>query len=801
MKFTLSWLMMHLETNADLETILQKLTVIGLEVEDIIDRAKNLESFVVGKVVEATQHPDADRLRVCRVDIGGQEYQVVCGAPNARTGMKGVFAGEGSFIPGTNITLKKSEIRGIESCGMLLSEREMGLSDDHEGIVDLPEDTPVGLRAVEVMGLDDPIVEIAITPNRGDCLGVRGIARDLAAAGIGVLKKLDTTAIPGVFESPISVVLDFPNDKKSACPYFLGRFVRGVRNGPSPGWMQDKLLAIGLRPISSLVDITNFMTIDLGRPLHVFDAGKVTGDLRPRMATNGETLQGLDGQIYTLDADMCVIADEAQVEALGGIMGGELSGCTEHTTDVFIECAYFDPTRTAKTGRRLNLQSDARFRFERGVDPDFMASGMEIATRLVQELCGGKPSHVVAAGRPLEWQRRITLRQDRVRTLGGVELKGEEISRILNALGFLHDRDGGDFVTAIPSWRSDVVGEACLVEEIVRIYGYDNIPVVPMPLLDTLPSVVWTVPERRRSDARRVLAARRMIEAVTYSFLAEKDAALFGVIADSMRLSNPISSDLDVMRSSILPNLINAAVRNRARGIFDMAIFEVGPQFNGDTVEDQCVAASGIRTGDSMTRNWIERRRPVDLFDVKADVFSVLNEIGIAVDRLQTVTSTPAYFHPGRSGALMQGPKNTLAYFGEIHPRLLRVMDLPGPVAAFEIYLDNMPIPKRKRESARPYLTLSTYQKVSRDFAFVVDVGVTAAQIATAASQAEKDLITDTQVFDVFTGGHLDEGKKSLALSVMLQSMDKTLTDAEIEEIADRIVTNVSNATGATLRG
>lgn len=802
MKFTLAWLKEHLDTDADLDAILEKLTVIGLEVEKVTDRAKGLETFVVGHVLEARQHPDADRLRVCRVDAGGGvERQVVCGAPNARTGMKGVFAAEGSYIPGAGVTLKKADIRGVESRGMLLSEREMGLSDEHEGIVELPEDAPAGAPAARVMGLDDPIVEVAITPNRGDCLGVRGIARDLAAAGVGVLRPLDTTPIPGAFESPIGVILDFPADRRDACPYFVGRYVRGVNNGPSPARLQDRLLAVGLRPISALVDITNLVSMELGRPLHVFDAAKVTGDVRPRMAESGETLLALDGKTYAMDEDMCVIADEAGVLALGGVMGGEGSGCTEDTTDVFIECAYFDPIRTAMTGRKLNLQSDARFRFERGVDPAFLEPAMEIATRLVMELCGGEPSNVVVAGGAPDWRRTITLRHERVRTLGGVELDAEEVGRILDALGFAPVRDGGNFDARPPSWRPDIVGEACLVEEVIRIHGYDKIPAAPVSLADALPHAARTIEQTRRADARRALAARGMTEAVTYSFLAEKDAALFGEVADAIRLSNPISADLNVMRGSILPNLINAALRNAARGVADAALFEVGPQFAGDKPDDQTMAATGIRAGRNAARHWAAAPRPVDVFDAKADVIAVLDELGVAADRLQIGAGAPAYFHPGRSGAFRQGPKNTLACFGEVHPRVLRAMGIPGPVAAFEILLDNLPGPKRKKDAARPHLTLSAYQKVSRDFAFLVDEDVTAAEIVAAAGHADRQLITETRVFDVFAGGALEAGKKSLALSVTLQAMDRTLTDAEIDEVAGKIVANVAKAAGAVLRG
>ena len=800
MKFTLAWLKEHLDTNADLNTIVDRLTVIGLEVELVKDRAKGLEPFIVGQVLNANQHPDADRLRVCSVDTGDREFQVVCGAPNAKAGMKGVFAPVGSYIPGTGITLKRTEIRGVESCGMLLSEREMGISDEHEGIVDLPEGSPIGALAIQVMGLDDPIIEIAITPNRGDCLGIRGIARDLAAAGLGTIKPLEAIPIPGGFDSPIGVVLDFPDEKKDACPYFIGRYLRGVKNGPSPAWVQDKLVAVGLRPISALVDITNLMTIEFGRPLHVFDAAKVKGNVRPRMARAGESLLALDGKMYAMDEEMCVIGDDVNAEALGGIMGGESSGCTEETTDVFIECAYFDPMRTAMTGRKLNLQSDARFRFERGVDPEFMEPAMEIATQHVLDLCGGEASNLVVAGAVPDWKRKITLRLDRVRSLGGVELSADEISSILGALGFVHAKTENNFDITPPSWRPDIVGEACLVEEVIRMYGYDKIPAVPMALEGAMPNAARTLDQTRRFDGRRILASRGMTEAVTYSFLAEKDAMLFGSIPNSIKLTNPISSDLSVMRSSILPNLINAAVRNAARGILDTAIFEVGPQFAGDQPADQTTAASGIRTGNNMVRHWLGNSRVVDAFDSKADVTAVLNELGIATDRLQVSPQAPSYFHPGRSGSFQQGPKNTLAHFGEVHPRVLKAMGIPGPVAAFEIFLDNVTKPKRKKDTARPHLSLSAFQRVSRDFAFVINEDVTAEMITSAANKVDKELITETDVFDVFAGGNLEEGKKSMALSITLQPMDRTLTDAEIEEVAKKVVASVTKATGAALR-
>ncbi|MBT6094930.1 MAG: phenylalanine--tRNA ligase subunit beta [Rhodospirillaceae bacterium] len=801
MKFTVNWLRDHLDFDADLETLLYRLTMVGLEVEKVTDRAQGLESFVVAQVLEAVQHPNADKLRVCKVDNGTEIFEVVCGAPNARTGLIGVFAGEGSFIPGTGIKLKKTEIRDVESNGMLLSEREMGLSDEHDGIIELAEGTPIGTPAVEAMGLNDPIIEIAITPNRGDCLGVRGIARDLAASGLGTLKTLDTAPVPGAFESPTKVVLGFSDETKSACPYFIGRTIRGVANAESPAWLKERLLAIGLRPISALVDITNYVTFDLGRPLHVFDLAEVTGDIRPRMAKPGETLLALDGKTYELDEDICVIADDAKAEGLGGVMGGEETGCTETTTEVFVECAYFDPIRTAMTGRKLNIMSDARYRFERGVDPAFLADGMEIATRMILDLCGGEPSNTVVAGGEPEWQRDISMRADRPKTLGGVDVADGEIERILGVLGFTTRRDGDAFIAGVPSWRSDIVDEACLVEEVLRLYGYDKIPVVPLRHDDALPGLALSPAGRRRSDARRALAARGMVEAVTYSFLAEADALRFGDVSDAVRLVNPISADLDVMRPSLLPNLISAAGRNAARGTANAAIFEVGPQYTGDKPDQQAMVVAGIRTGTTGRRHWDQTSRVVDAYDAKADALAVLAELGIPAERLQVAVDAPAHYHPGRAGVIRQGPKNILARFGEVHPGLVRDMDLTGAVAAFEIYLDNLPQPKQKKGAARAHLQLSSYQKVERDFAFIVDNDISAQDIVSAVKGADKALISDVTVFDVFAGGSVGEGKKSLAVSVTLQPAEATLTDTEIEDAAARIVASVTQKTGAALRG
>lgn len=800
MKITLDWLKQHLETDASLEEITDMLTMVGLEIDDVSERSKGLEGFVVGHVLEAAKHPDADKLKVCTVDDGKATHQVVCGAPNARTGMKGVFAPGGSYIPGTDMTLKPAKIRGVDSNGMLLSEREMGLSDEHDGIVELSEDARVGARAVDIMGLGDPVIDIAITPNRGDCLGIRGIARDLAAAGLGQLKPLQATPVAGVFESPVKVHLDLDVDHGDACPYFVGRYIRGVKNVESPKWLKNRLLTIGLRPISALVDVTNLMTIEHCRPLHVFDADKVHGDIHVRMATDGEKILALDGKEYELDGEMVVIADEKFGEAMGGVMGGEVSGCTEETVNVFVESALFDPIRTATTGRRLNLQSDARFRFERGIDSAFLESGMEIATRLIIDICGGEPSELVIAGAEPDRSQTVAFRPSRIKGLAGVDVPEDEMKRILTVLGFAQSGDGEVWDVSVPTWRNDIVGEACLVEEIVRIHGYDKVPMTAMPRHGVVPQPAWNSEQRRRADVRRGLASRGLVEAVTLSFMALEQAIPFGGGGDDLKLVNPISSDLSVMRPSVLPNLIAAAGRNADRGIVDSPLFEVGPQYLGDEADAQQMVATGIRAGKSGPRNWAEKVRDVDVFDAKADALAALEAAGAPVAKLQIFNQAPAWYHPGRSGTLNLGPKTVLAAFGEIHPGVLAELDVKGPIAGFEIYLDNLPKARQGKGTTRPLVQLSAFHAVNRDFAFVVDDTVAADSLTRAAKSADKELISDVSVFDLFQGGNLGEGLKSLALSVTLQPTRQTLTDAEIEAVSGKVVAAVEKATGGVLR-
>jgi phenylalanyl-tRNA synthetase beta chain len=682
---------------------------------------------------------------------------------------------------------------------MLLSERELQLSEDHTGIVELPQDAPVGAPAAEVMGLADPIIDLAVTPNRGDCLGVRGIARDLAAAGLGALKPLDTSPVPGLFESHIGVRLEFARRTASACPYFAGRLIRGVHNAESPRWLGERLLAAGLRPISALVDITNYLTLDLCRPLHVFDADKLTGGIHIRLAREGERLLALNGKEYELGPEMTVVADNAGAQALGGVIGGAPTACTEATTNVFVESALFDPVRTAQTGRTLNIQSDARYRFERGIDPTSVSWGLEVATRLIVGICGGEPSGVVVAGGPPPRRSPIGFRPERVRTLAGVTVTPEECARLLTALGFTGEFAGEAWAVEPPSWRNDIAGEACLVEEVIRLLGYDRIPAVPLPRQTSLPRSALSPIQRRRVRARRTLAARGLIEAVTYSFISAKAAELFGGAPQSLRLVNPISADLDVMRPSLLPNLIVAAQRNADRGQRDAALFEVGPQYAGDKPEEQATVAAAVRAGRTGHRHWAESGRPVDAFDAKADALAVLQAVGTPVEKLTVTAEAPAWFHPGRSGVLRLGPKQVVACFGEIHPRVLRQLDSSGPVVGCEVYVDAVPL-RPEAGAVRPPLALSPLQPVERDFAFVVDADVPADAVARAARGADRELIADVRVFDIFEGGVLADGKKSIAITVVLQPSQRTLTDPEIVSLAARIVERVEKATGGVLR-
>lgn len=799
MKFTLSWLKDHLETEASVDQIVEKLSMIGLEVEGVEDQGAGLEAFITAEIISAEKHPDADKLQVCTVSDGTNTMQVVCGAPNARAGLKGVFAPEGTYIPGLDVTLKKAKIRGVESSGMMCSESELNLSDSHDGIIELASDAPIGKPATDVLGLDDVMIDIAITPNRGDCNGVRGIARDLAAAGLGTLKDIDISPVAGSYPSPKSVHLDFDDEASDACCWFVGRYVRGVKNGPSPKWLQDRLRAVGLRPISALVDITNYMSIGLCRPFHAFDAAKLSGDVHVRLSKAGETMMALDDVEYTFEDGMTLVCDETTPHAIGGIMGGLDSGCTDDTTDVFLECALFDPIRTAITGRKLQIISDARYRFERGIDRAFLIDAMEIATRLVLDLCGGEASELTIAGGVPDWQQSVDFRPSRVAALTGVDVAEAEQKDILETLGFGVVVGDDRWTVSVPSWRSDIEGEADMVEEIIRIHGFDKIPEAPIHREARLPAPALTADQQRRSLARRVLAGRGLIEAVTYSFLSEKEASLFADIPDSLKLTNPISADLGVMRPSITPNLVAASGRNDDRGFKNAALFELGPVFHGTSDDAQEVVIGGIRSGATAPKHWAAKNRPVDVFDAKADVEAVLTSIGAPLGQVSG-DGAPAWYHPGRSGTFALGPNKVLATFGELHPAVLKAMGIKVPLVAFEIYLDALPQPKAKKSASRGAVHLSALMPLERDFAFVVDADVEAQKIIRATQSADKALITDVRVFDVFAGGSLGDGKKSVAVSLTLQPKDQTLTDKDLEALNDKVVASVAKATGATLR-
>src|SRR3981189_2994690 len=802
MKFSLSWLKEHLDTDESLEKLADALPMIGLEVEQIDDKAKALAPFTIARVISAEQHPNADRLRVCMVDTGngGAPGQVVCGAPNARAGLVSVFSAPGTFIPGKNITLGVGTIRGVESRGMLCSEAELQISEDHDGIMELAADAPIGAGYAEWAGLGDPVLEINLTPNRPDCTGVHGIARDLAAADMGKLKDPTIRPIKGEFPCPVKVTIE----DATLCPGFALRLVRGVKNGPSPEWLQKRLTSIGLRPINALVDITNFITYDRGRPLHVFDAKKVKGNLVVRRAQNGEQVLALDGKTYTLDNAMCVIADDNGVESLAGIMGGEASGCDENTTDVLIESALWNEINIAQTGRKLGINSDARYLFDGGVDPAFMVPGLEMATRLVMELCGGTPSENIVVGKAFGEDKVIDFPLSEIKRLAAIEVPLGEVKRILGHLGFMVAGSGAVVKIAVPSWRSDVHGKADIVEEIVRIVGVDQVPMTPFDRGDAPRKPILSPIQLRTPRAKRALAARGMVEAVTWSFIAKPSAELFGGGGPELALANPIASDLSDMRPSLLPGLIAAAQSNSDRGFPDLALFEVGQVFRGDRPQDQLTAASGVRHGFASSkgigRHW-SGSASTDALDAKADAFAVLAGAGAPMQALQIVPGGPDWLHPGRSGTIQIGPQNVLGYFGELHPRTLEALAADGPLIAFEVILDRVPDAKQKPTRAKPVLELSAFQPVSRDFAFIVDRSVKAGDILRSAQGVDKKLISGVTVFDVYEGKGIDTAKKSVAIAVTLQPREKTLTDQEVESVAAKIVAEVTKKTGGVLRG
>lgn len=795
MKFTLSWLKEHLDTEAGVKEIEETLTKIGLEVEEVINPAAALDGFVTAEITECEMHPDSDHLHLLKVSDGSKEYQVVCGAPNAKKGLRGIFSPVGVVIPCYGEVLKVGKIRGVESFGMMCSEKELCIGEDHTGIIELPSDTKIGVPAAEVLNID-PVFDISITPNRAECLGVRGVARDLAAAGLGRLKPLNIRKTAGAFESPVKVV----NLAQEACPVYVGRYIRNVNNkAETPKWMKDRLTAIGLRSISPLVDVTNYVNYDMARPLHVFDADKLKGNITVRMARNGEKFVSLEDKEYALDDKSLGICDDEGIQCLGGIMGGAEKGCSDETKNVFLECALFTPECISRTGRKFQIDSDSRYRYERWVDPKSNVSGSDYATQLILDICGGEASSVEIAGAEPEEKRTACLRPERIKSLIGIDVEKSKIVEILNNLGFETSEENGRIKAVSPTWRGDIEGEHDLVEEIVRMIGLDKIPATSLPH-DKFPKQTLTPVQRRNVTVKHELAARGMFETVTWSFTDSAVAEMFRKNgAEAVLLSNPITAELDEMRPSLLPNLLLGAKNNIARGYANISLFEVGPEFCGRKPGEQRVVAAGIRSGQTFKKHWAEEPRTYDVFDAKADAVAAIAAANGPFENAQAFADAPSYYHPGRSGSLRLG-KNVLAYFGELHPAVLKKFGIKQNVAAFEVYLDNIPAPRGNADKARKKLELSAFQPVDKDLAFVVGKGVKAADIIAAAKNADRDHITEVRIFDVYEGENMPEGKKSVAIAFTMQPKDKTFTDQDIENLMNKVIVDVAKKTGGELR-
>ncbi len=788
MKFTLSWLKDHLDTNASLEEISRVLSNIGLEVEKLENPGEKLEAFSVAEIVSASQHPNADKLKVCTVNTGKESLQIVCGAANARAGIKVVLAPIGSKIPSNGMEIKKAAIRGVESNGMLCSATELAIGDESNGIIELPQNMKIGEKFAKAANLDDPIFEIAITPNRGDCLGVRGIARDLASAGLGKLKKLEIKEIKGNYKSSIDVLID---DKKS-CPVFIGRYIKNVKNTDSPEWMQNRLKAIGLRPISALVDITNYIAYEFARPLHVYDANKLNGNLSVRKARNGEKIATLNDKEYSLSGEISIVSDTKNPVAVAGVIGEKNSGCSEKTVDVFLEVALFEPSSVAVNGRTLLIDSDSRYRFERSIDSAFMIDAAHLTTKMIMDICGGEPSELVISGKIPEKERYIEFNSQKVKSLGGLEIANAKVSSILESLGFELKENKGAFTAKVPSWRNDISQENDLVEEVLRIYGYDNIPL--QPTNNTLfAKSVLTAEQSQLSKIRKNLASRQMLEITSFSFMDSRKVSLFHDIDEDLKLLNPISSELDILRSTIIPNLLDSVKNNSNRGYENIALFEIGPVFiNQENIQNTRI--SGIRSGLFLEKNAHENSRSVDFFDVKADVLSCLTSIN--PESINYTRNVPKWYHPGKS-ACMQLGKKLLAYAGEIHPQILKEFDIETNVAVFEIFAENLPVDKNK---AKAKFDISNYQAVVRDFAFIIDDKITSSELIKTISVVNNDLITNINIFDVYKGKGIPENKKSIAFSVRIQPKDHTMSQAEIDDISKKIINEVQSKLGGTIR-
>lgn len=794
MKFTLSWLKEHLETQASIKEIDDTLNRIGLEVEEIINPAAKLDGFITARIDSVENHPDSDHLHLLTVNDGSNKYQVVCGAPNVKVGLVGIFAPEGTLIPLYNEKLTKAKIRGVDSCGMMCAEDELGIGPDHNGIIELPADTPLGLPAAEVLNID-PIIEVSITPNRAECLGVRGIARDLAAAGLGKVKPLNIVKTPAKFSNPIKIAVECPNE----CPVYTGRYIKGVNNhAETPKWMKDRLNAIGIHSISPLVDITNYINYDLARPLHVFDADKLKGGITVRMAQNGEKFVALNEKEFALPDYALGICDEEGVQCLGGIMGGLEKGCSNDTVNVLLECALFKPECIAKTGRHLQIDSDSRYRYERWVDPKSNISGSDIATALILEICGGEASELTIVGSEDIAPQVAYLRPERLETLIGMPVSAEKSMEILRNLGFEVSMENGKIKAISPSWRGDIEGEHDLVEEVVRMIGLDEIPTTPLTN-DIFPKQILTPVQRNIVTIKHELASRGMYETVTWSFSDSDIAQYFRKGNEPILLQNPIVKELNEMRPSILPNLLGAVKNNIARGYSNIALFEVGPEFTGRHPKEQYTSATGVRAGQTAKKDWTGSARAYDVFDVKADALAVIAAAKGPYENPQITTDAPSYYHPGRSGTIRLG-KNVLAYFGEIHPSILKALDIKARVMAFEVNIDNIPLPRQTGGKARKKLALSTFQPVDKDLAFVVNKDVSAAAIIAAAKNADRNHITDVRIFDIYEGDNLPQGKKSVAIALTFQPIEQTFTDKDIENLMNKVIVEVGKKTGGELR-
>ena len=794
MKFTLSWLKEHLETTASLNEIDDTLNRIGLEVEEIYNPASKLDGFITARIDSVENHPDSDHLHLLTVNDGSQKYQVVCGAPNVKVGLVGIFAPEGTLIPLYNEKLTRAKIRGVESCGMMCAEDELGIGQDHNGIIELPNDTPLGLPAAQILNID-PIIEVSITPNRAECLGVRGIARDLAAAGLGKLKPLNIVKTEAKFTNPIKISVECPEN----CPVYTGRYIRGVNNhAETPKWMKDRLSAIGLHSISPLVDITNYINFDLARPLHVFDADKLKGDITIRMAKAGERFVALNEKEYELPDYALGICDDEGVQCLGGIMGGLEKGCNENTVNVLLECASFKPMCIAKTGRHLQIDSDSRYRYERWVDPKSNVSGSDYATALILSICGGEASDLTIVGSEDIAPQIAYLRPERLETLIGMPVSAEKSMEILQNLGFTVSLENGKIKAVSPSWRGDIEGEHDLVEEVVRMVGIDKVPSI-LPPCSTFPKQILTPVQHNVATIKHELATRNMYETVTWSFTDSEIAKFFRKGNDAILLQNPIAKELNEMRPSILPNLLLAVKNNIARGYANVALFEVGPEFTGRNPGEQHISASGVRAGQTAKKEWTASARNYDVFDAKADALAVIAAAKGPYENPQITIDAPNYYHPGRSGTIRLG-KNVLAYFGEIHPSILKALDIKTRVMAFEVNVDNIPLPRQSNGKTRKKLELSAFQPVDKDLAFVVNKDVNAASVIAAAKNADRNHITDVRIFDVYEGDNLPTGKKSIAISLTFQPVEQTFTDKDIENLMNKVIVEVGKKTGGELR-